>query len=111
MAPIIRHLLFTLIAALVAGGTLANWLVEAIVHSGNRFSLHDISTVSKRVTLLGAMVGLGASLAIDLVRKKQREQQLILKFLLLQAGRTDLSDDYRAAFAFVSQELKERECK
>ena len=105
MKPL-RHLIPAIVAALI-GGAIAFAGTESTVqrHTNRlRFDLADLYRA-------GAVAGAGATgLAIVVglaIGRKADPRGDVIRFLEAQTGREDLSDDQRAALAYVAQDLRD----
>lgn len=101
---------YYLLATIAFGGAIAkaalgNWIISHYL--GGRFDLADVYNAGGLVATLGS--GL-ASIALMVATQKQRfaaVRREAIALLLIQTGRDDLPQGYRAAIAYVIEDLKE----
>lgn len=99
-------LLIAVFSGLVSGSLLRPHAVEH--HLGNQpFDLADVYRSGVLAGVTGSAVGYGVGLAVTTGLARRRQQRDLVRLLEAQTGRADLSDDQRAALAYVTQDLRE----
>jgi len=99
--------LLTLIFGLGSGYLLGPRLVERRLDN-QPFNLGDVFNDGVRSGVLGAGVGAGLGWVLGAAADRRRHNQDLIRFIEVQTGRGDLTDDQRAALAYVAQDLRQR---
>ncbi len=105
-----KHYPYYLLGSIAFGGAIAkavleNWIIAHYL--GGRFDLVDVYRAGGNVGILGS--GLAASwLMVSIQRHLAATVRAeAIALLLTQTGREDLPSGYRAAIAYVIEDLKE----
>lgn len=98
------------ICTLFGGFTVATVARPHIVeHQINResFALVDLYTSGYVATMAGSLAGLVGGMVLTSRQRKHIHQQQIVALLHQQTGRADLSNEQRAAVAYVAEDIRE----
>lgn len=98
--------LLTLIFGLGAGYLLGPRLVERRL-ADQPFTLGEVFQDGVRSGVLGAGVGAGLGCVLGAAADHRRRTRDLIRFIEVQTGRGDLTDDQRSALAYVAQDLRE----
>jgi hypothetical protein len=98
--------LLTLLFGLGTGYLLGPRLVERRIEN-QPFDLGDVFNDGVRAGVLGSGVGAGVGWVLGAAAERRRRAQDLIRFLEIQTGRGDLTDDQRAALAYVAQDLRQ----
>jgi hypothetical protein len=101
----------TLILCTLAGGFTAATVARphVVEHQINResFALVDLYRSGYVATMGGSMAGLIGGLFLTSRQRKHLHQQQVVALLREQTGRADLSNEQRAAVAYVAEDIWE----
>lgn len=99
-------LLAAVFSGLVVGYGLRDHAVDHHLRN-HPFDLSDVYRSGVLAGVMGSAVGYGVGLAVTTGLARRRQQRDLVRFLDAQTGRADLSNDQRAALAYVAQDLRE----
>lgn len=101
-----RHLLPALVAVAV-GSAVALSGTQRAIHAHTTRPAFTLSSLYRTGAIAGS-VATGAVLGLGLaIGRKPNPKADVLRFLEAQTGRPDLSNDQRAALAYVAQDLRD----
>ena len=100
---------YYLLAAIAFGGAIAKsafdrWIISHYLST--RFDLADIYHAGGLVAILGSCLAVAALLLVTRHRLAVAIRHEAIALLLAQTGRDDLPQGYRAAIAYVAEDLK-----
>ena len=102
--------LLTVLCGLGSGYLLGPRLLQHRLNT-QPFDLVEVYQDGVRSGVTGSAVGAGLGWVLGSAAGRRRRTRDLIRLLEAQTGRRDLSDDQRAALAYVAQDLRETDSK